>query len=56
MYLFQIFAIGIGTFDTSELEAIASGPEYVYTTASFDTLKNLIGQLLIAICSKYLIF
>ncbi|XP_060551066.1 transmembrane cell adhesion receptor mua-3-like isoform X2 [Ruditapes philippinarum] len=47
-----IFAIGIGDFDTSELFDIASAPEYVYTTASFDTLKTLIGQILIAICTS----
>jgi hypothetical protein len=45
--------IGVGDVNPSELFDIASGPEYVYTTAFFDTLKTLIGQILNAICSKY---
>ena len=37
-----VYALGVGSgADRAELQEIASGPQYVYTSSSFEVLQNL---------------
>ena len=36
--IFDVFAVGVGEADQTELQAIASNPEYVFTTSTFNSL------------------
>ena len=46
--IFNVFAFGIGGADQTELEAIASSPEFLFFVSTFDSpgLKELIDKLL----------
>ena len=46
--IFNVFAFGIGRADQTELEAIASSPEFLFFVSTFDSagLKELIDKLL----------
>ena len=58
--IFKVFAIGVDEVDVNELEAIASGPDFVFYTNSFNNiglqqLQDEVLQLLQLICDcKYL--
>ena len=55
--IFAVYAVGVGGADQNELEIIASGPEFVFFTSSFDdtSLQQLLDPLLQQLCgSKYL--
>ena len=41
-----VYAIGVGSgVDKEELEEIASGPQYVFTSSSFKEVHNITGGL-----------
>ena len=50
--IFDIYAVGVGGADRNELEIIASGPEFVFFTSSFDNagLQQLLDTLLQQLC------
>ena len=55
--IFDIYAVGVGGADRNELEIIASDPEFVFFTSSFDNagLQQLLDTLLQQLCDcKYL--
>ena len=46
-----VYAVGVGVgADRAELEEIASGSEYVYTSASFTDLKELAPGIRKLVC------
>ena len=50
--IFDVYAVGVGGADQNELEAIASSPEFVFFTSSFDNtgLQELLDTLLQQLC------
>ena len=50
--IFDIYAVGVGGADRNELEIIASDPEFVFFTSSFDNagLQQLLDTLLQQLC------
>ena len=58
--IFKVFAVGVDEVDVNELEAIASSPDFVFYTSSFNNiglqqLQDEVLQLLQLICDcKYL--
>ena len=55
--IFDVYAVGVGGANLNELEAIASSPDFVFFTSSFDSdgLHQLLDELLQQLCScKYL--
>ena len=56
--IFEVYAVGVARADLTELEAIASSPEFVLFTSSFDSnnLQQLVGRISLQLCSsKFLI-
>ena len=51
--IFDVYAVGVGGADRNELEAIASSPEFVFFTSSFDNtgLQQLLDKLLQQLCN-----
>ena len=46
-----VYALGVGSgVDRAELQEIASGPEYVFTSSSFEDLQNLAPQMIRRLC------
>jgi len=47
-----VYALGVGSgADQAELEEIASGPEYVFTSSSFRDLKNIAPRIVKLFCA-----
>ena len=47
-----VYALGVGRgADRAELEQIASGPEYVYTSSSFSDLQNIAPRITKRFCA-----
>ena len=46
----NVFAVGVGQFDQSELEEVASDVANVYTTLNFETLHQLSDRLRTDFC------
>ena len=47
-----VYAIGVGSgADRAELEQIASGSEYVFTSSSFSDLQNIAPRITKRFCS-----
>ena len=56
--IFEVYAVGVARADLTELEAIASSPEFVLFTSSFDSnnLHQLVDRISLQFCSsKFLI-
>ena len=51
--IFDVYAVGVGGADQNELETIASSPEFVFFTSSFDNtgLQQLLDKLLRQLCN-----
>ena len=51
--IFDVYAVGVGGANLNELEAIASSPDFVFFTRSFDNdgLYQLLDELLQQLCS-----
>ena len=51
--IFDVYAVGVGGADQNELEIIASSPEFVFFTSSFDNtgLQQLLDKLLRQLCN-----
>ena len=51
--IFDVYAVGVGGADQNELEIIASSPELVFFTSSFDDtgLQQLLDKLLRQLCN-----
>ncbi|KAI8767724.1 collagen alpha-1(XII) chain, partial [Biomphalaria glabrata] len=47
-----IISVGIGVTNTAELEAMASKPEYVFTTGSYETLDYIKNDLVQLACKN----
>ena len=46
-----VYALGVGSGpDRAELEEIASGPEYVFTSSSFKDLQNIVPRITGQLC------
>ena len=52
--IFDIFAVGVDGADQTELQAIASSPEFVFFTSSFNNtgLQQLLDELLQQLCDS----
>ena len=50
--IFDVYAVGVGGADQTELQAIASSPEFVFFTSSFNNigLQQLLDELLQQLC------
>jgi len=52
--IFDVFAVGVNGADMTELQAIASNPELVFFTNSFNTegLQQIQGRILSQLCTR----